>query len=193
MLKIILIRPGSTNFDDEGRITGRLDVPLNACGADQVARTIDELADQRIKAIYTSPCQACQQTSTALAAELDLKAKELSGLKNLDHGLWHGKMIDEVKRKQPKVYRQWQEHPETVCPPEGESLKSAQERGRTVLAKLAKKHKDGVIALVVPEPLASVLRSQLDEGELGDLWEAENQSGGWQQFDVNPSTVRLKA
>ena len=40
----------------------------------------------------------------------------------MNHGLWQGMIIDEVKRKQPKVYKQWQEHPENVCPPEGEML-----------------------------------------------------------------------
>ncbi len=189
MLNIILIRPGSTNFDDEGRITGTLDVPLNQCGEDQVARTSNELADHHIQAIYTSPCQACQETTAALAKQLDVKGKTLPGLKNLDHGLWHGKMIVEVKQKQPKVYRQWQEHPETVCPPEGETLESAQKRSQTVLAKLAKKHKDGVIAVVVPEPFASLVRSQLNDGELGDLWKAECQCGGWEQFEVKPSSV----
>lgn len=189
MLNIILIRPGSTDFDDQGRITGTLDVPLNDCGADQVARTISELADHQIQAIYTSPCQACQQTAAALGEELDLKCKPLDGLKNLDHGLWHGKMIVEVKQKQPKVYRQWQEHPETVCPPEGESLTSARERGKAVLAKLSKKHKDGVIAVVVSEPFASLFRSLLNHAELGDLWKAECQCGGWEQFEVQASDV----
>jgi len=192
MLNIILIRPGATDFDEQGRITGTLDVPLNDSGADQVARTIGELADHQIQAIYTSPCESCRQTSNALAEQLDLKGKSLSGLKNLDHGLWHGKMIDEVKKKQPKVYRQWQEHPETVCPPEGESLTSAQERGRAVLAKLAKKHKDGVIAVVVPEPFASLFRSLLNHSELGDLWKAECQFGGWEQFKVESSSVGSK-
>jgi probable phosphoglycerate mutase len=192
MLKIILIRPGSTDFDDQGRITGTLDVPLNECGTNQVARTINELTDHEIAAIYTAPCTSCLQTASALGGVLDLKSKPLDGLKNLDHGLWHGKMILEVKRKQPKVYRQWQEHPETVCPPEGESLTSAKMRGQTVLAKLAKKHKDGVIALVLPEPFASLFRSLLDHGELGDLWKAECQCGGWEQFEVEASSVGSK-
>jgi probable phosphoglycerate mutase len=193
MLKIILIRPGSTDFDKQGRITGTLDVPLNECGADQVAQTINELTDHQIEAIYTSPCQSCRQTASALSEQLEVKDKPLEGLKNLNHGLWHGKKVDEVKQKQPKVYRQWQERPETVCPPEGESLTSAQRRGRAVLAKLAKKHKDGVIAVVVPEPFASLFRSLLDHGELGNLWKAECQCGGWEQFEVEASSVGSKA
>ena len=38
-------------------------------------------------------------------------------------------LIDDVKRKQPKVYRQWQEQPEIICPPEGEMLSEAQAAG----------------------------------------------------------------
>ena len=29
MVRIVLIRPGSTDFDEQGRITGTLDIPLN--------------------------------------------------------------------------------------------------------------------------------------------------------------------
>ena len=58
-------------------------------------------------------------------------------MQNLDHGLWQGMLIEDVRRKQPKVYRQWQEQPETVCPPEGEMLSQAEERIRTAMAKTA--------------------------------------------------------
>jgi len=186
MLKILLIRPGVTDFDEQGRIKGTLDIPLNENGTAQVAQTIDELASQEIDAIYMSPCQCCEQTAELLTKSRDMKAKSLKGLKNLNHGLWHGKRIEEVKQQQPKVYRQWQEHPETVCPPEGERLADVKARVETTLAKLIKKHKDGVIAIVVPEPLTSVLMSLLKESTLGDLWRAECQGGGWEAFQMTP-------
>jgi len=186
MLKILLIRPGVTDFDEQGRIKGTLDIPLNDHGTAQVARTIDELVGEKIDAIYISPCQCCQQTADLLAKSRDMKAKSLKGLKNLNHGLWHGKRIEEVKQQQPKVYRQWQEHPETVCPPEGEPLSEVKQRVGTALAKLIKKHKDGVVALVVPEPLTSVILSQLNESKLGDLWQAECRGGGWEAFQFAP-------
>ena len=79
-------------------------------------------------------------------------------------------LIDDVKRKQPKVFRQWQEQPEIICPPEGEMLSEAQERVQAALLKVLKKHKQGTIALVVPEPLASVVHGYLAQSEIGDLW-----------------------
>lgn len=186
MLTVLLIRSGLTDFDEQGRIKGTLDIPLNDTGAEQVAQTAAELSGREITAIYVSPCQCCEQTAEALSSGREVKVKQLKRLQNLDHGLWHGKLIEEVKQQQPKVYRQWQEHPETVCPPEGELLSDVTERVRMELAKLLKKHKDGVIAFVVPEPLASVLRSLLNESDLGDLWKAECDAGGWESFQLAP-------
>ena len=36
MVQIVLIRPGSTDYDEQGRIQGTLDIPLNDQGADEV-------------------------------------------------------------------------------------------------------------------------------------------------------------
>ncbi len=47
-------------------------------------------------------------------------------MQNLNLGLWQGMQVAEVRHKQPKVYRQWQEQPENVCPPDGEMI----EQGR---------------------------------------------------------------
>jgi probable phosphoglycerate mutase len=186
-MRIVLVRPGTTDFDEQGRIKGTLDVPMNANGNEQVARTIGELSELRIDAVYYAPCQCCEQTAEALAVGRDTRVRSLSGLKNIDHGLWHGKLIEEVKQLQPKVYRLWQEQPETVCPPAGESIASAQQRVATALAKLNKKHSDETIALVTSEPLASVIRSQLRDTQLGDLWKVECDAGGWEVFEVVPA------
>ena len=185
MLKIFLVRPGSTDFDEQGRIKGTLDVPLNDHGNEQVARTIAELSGQAIEAIYCGPCQSCQQTARSLAEPRELRVKQLDALKNLDHGLWHGKLIEDVKLHQPKVYCQWQEHPETVCPPQGETVITARQRLAAALEKLWKKHKDGTIAIVAPEPLASMLRSVLNHSDLGDLWKVECDFGGWETIEMD--------
>src|SRR3972149_2625991 len=158
MLKILLIRPGATEYDQQGRIQGTLDIPLCEDGRREVEAVVASLRDQPLDAIYTSPCQSAKQTAETLGNAFDLKFKEVDKLQNLNHGLWQGMLIEDVKKKQPKVYRQWQEQPETICPPDGETVGEAKERIQTVIAKLVKKHKsEGVAAVVVPEPLASVL------------------------------------
>jgi broad specificity phosphatase PhoE len=186
---MVLVRPGATDFDEQGRIKGTLNIPLSEQGASEVAQTVAELADVPLEVVYSAPCQSAVQTAKALAAGHKAKVKEIEELKNLDHGLWHGKLIEEVRQCQPKVYRQWQEHPETVCPPGGETLGEAQERLRGAMQRILRKHRSGVIAVVLPEPAASLVRSFLDDSELGNLWKAECDHGGWQLIDVEPQRV----
>ncbi|HVX10095.1 MAG TPA: histidine phosphatase family protein [Pirellulales bacterium] len=189
MVRIVLVRPGATEYVQQGRIQGALEVPLNAEGTGEAARISSELAGLGIDALYSSDCEHALQTAGAIAAALGVKLKTLDSLRNLDHGLWQGMLVEEVKRKQPKVYRQWQEQPESVCPPGGEMVGDAQDRVRSALAKILKKHKGGTIGLVVPEPLASLVRAYLEQSDVGDLWQAVGRHGTWQVIEVEPHSL----
>jgi broad specificity phosphatase PhoE len=189
MLKIIVVRPGATDYVDQGRIQGNLDVPLNEHGKSEVARLTKELADREIEAIYCSMCQSAQATAKAIAETLDVKLKELRDMENLNQGLWQGMCIDEVKQRQPTIYRQFQDQPESVRPPQGETLGEATERVDRILEKLLKRHREGVIALVIPEPLASLVKARLCQGKVGDLWQASACHGDWQVLEISPEKV----
>ena len=189
MLNIVLIHPGSTDYDQQERIQGTLDIPLNEQGASEVARLVDELKDKGIETVYSSPCEPAKQTADAVAKELGVKLKKIDKMQNLNQGLWQGMCIKDVRKKQPKVYRQWQEQPEIVCPPQGEMLGDAEERVRAVMTKLLKRHKEGTIAVVVPEPLLSLLRRFIKHENLGDLWKAANGHGQWEAVQVDTEKV----
>ncbi len=188
-VQIILIRPGATDYAEEERIQGTLDIPLNAHGDSEVTRVIDDLSDRSIEVVYSSSCEPANQTAETLAKALGIKHKKLDGLQNVDHGLWQGMKVEEVRRKHPKVYRQWQDQPESVCPPEGEMLEHAEKRMRTALAKILKKHKQGTVALVVPEPMASLVQRFADNTELGNLWKSTMVHGQWDVFDITPEII----
>ena len=194
MLKLLIIRTGATEYEAQGRVQGTLDIPLSEDGRQQIEQVVDALRAEllqkgEIQACYAAPGLATQQSAELLAAQLKLKTKTLDALQNLDHGLWQGMLINDIKMKQPKVYRQWQEHPETVCPPEGESLSVVRERLQRVVAKITKKQKSGTVAIVVAEPVASLLKNLLRDDALGDLWETETgRETAWELVEV-PVTV----
>ncbi len=193
MLRILIIHPGCTDYDEQERIQGSLDIPLSQRGNNEVVLLIEQLQDQQIEMIYAPPCQPAEQTASAIAGKLEIKLKKLDRLQNLDQGLWEGMLIEDVKLKQPKVYKQWQEQPENVCPPGGEMLGEAAERVRVTMTKLLKKHKSGTIAIVTPEPLASLLRQFISNEELGDLWKAVNKHGQWEVLEVEPEETLDKS
>ncbi len=174
MVQLILIRPGCTDYDKQSRIQGRLDIPLCDAGRQEALAAAESLRAYLPKAIYYSPCCNTRETAELLGEALKLKPKELDDLQNLNQGLWQGMLVDEIRHKQPKVFKQWQEHPETVCPPQGESLAEATDRAEDVLEKLARRHRSGAIVLVAPEPMASIIRHRLAGTELGDMWHATN-------------------
>lgn len=194
MLRIVLVQPGATDLDDQGRIKGSLDIPLSVTGAEQVARTVHELAAVPIEAIYAAKCHSAVQTAEALARDRGVRVKVVAQLQNLNHGLWHGKLIEEVRQTQPKTYRHCREFPELVCPPEGESMVAGRQRARRAVTKLVRRHRAGTIALVVPEPMASLVRGVLQEDEpLDDLWQAETDSAAWTVLEMHPPGERAVA
>ena len=166
---------------------------MNAQGNEQASQAATALADQTVTVVYFSPCQGAEETANVVAQELDVKAKVLKNLYNLDHGLWQGKLIEEIKEKQKKVYRKWQEQPETVCPPEGEMVSEAQGRVKAALDKLVKKHRNQVVVLVAPEPLTSLMDSYLQQTDLGDLWDTVCSCGKWLTIDVEPKQLATMA
>lgn len=163
MYTAIVIRPGETEFDREDRIQGSLDLPLTPDGRRQVADVIDQLRSEPLDVIYASPSQPARATAELISDALGVPLKELDGLANMDQGLWQGMLLSDLKRKHPRVYKQWQDSPESVCPPAGETCEVVAERVARALRKPMKK--GGTFAVVVSEPLASLV-SALLAGEL---------------------------
>jgi probable phosphoglycerate mutase len=176
MLQILLIRPGATEYDLQGRVQGTLDMPLCDEGRAEVAAIVEQLRGESLDAVYFSPVECAEETAEAIGEALHVRVRRLDKLQNLNHGLWQGMLVEDVKLKQPKVYRQFLEQPETICPPEGETVPAARARADEALSRLVKKHDDGTIGLVVPEPMASIVLQLLRHDDLGDLWDTDSQS-----------------
>lgn len=179
--KILLIRPGATEFDEQGRITGTLDLPLSELGRQQAEKLATESTDFEIAAIYSSPSMAAQQTAEIVAQPHGRKVKVKKALRNIDHGLWQGKEIEELRSTQPRIAKQWEEHPETVTPPGGESVEDSVPRVGKFLAKLLKRHRSGTLVIVVADPLAKVISGLLTSQPAG------KPSQGQEDPDSEPS------
>jgi probable phosphoglycerate mutase len=184
MSQIVLIRPCSTDYDEQGRIQGTLDIPLNAQGSASAQQLAEQLRPLKLSLIYSAPGQSAWQTASAIGEALDVKVKKVDSWQNVDHGLWQGMLLEDIRRKHPKVFRQWQEQPENICPPEGETLGDALCRARAALEKLVRKQKAGAIALVVPEPLAGIVRSLLIQGQIGESCKRKSCCGSWELVDL---------
>jgi len=183
---VLVIRPGSTEFDEQRRIKGSLDMPLSDHGVDQVESMAESIGHFKPKTIFCAPCESARQTAAAIAKRCDAKVKVVDGFKNVDHGLWHGKLIDELKRNHPKQYRRGQDTPNQLCPPGGESLHQATARVQKAVRKILRRPTSGVIAFVIPDPLAQIAQNLLSDQPMSNLWSAENDHAQWSLIEVVP-------
>jgi broad specificity phosphatase PhoE len=188
--RFLLIRPGETDFDNQGRIKGSLDVPLNANGRLQVEEMADEVSNYSLKVIYTAPCESARQTADMLAMRQSQfgrtpKIKIIDAFRNLDHGLWHGKLIDELKRNHPKLYRHGLENADEIQPPGGETVVEARDRVIKSLNKILKKSSDVTMAIVMPDPMAGIIKQSFeDDGKNCCLWAIEKDSAHWDLIEA---------
>jgi len=167
---LLVIRSGATDYELQGRIRGAVDLPLAVAGVAEAERTAALLAASPLEALYSSAAICAAETARIIGASLGLRPRFIDNLHNLDQGLWQGLLVDDIRRKQPRVYRQWQENPWFVAPPEGELLEEACGRVEPLLERILRRHPDGRVALVVPEPLDRVVRWLVAAEPLGDLW-----------------------
>ncbi len=176
---IVLIRTAATDLDLQGRFCGQLDVPLCDVGVQQSHFTADQLHDFGIKIIYRAPCMAASQMGKILGKSWGAKQKIEPSLQNIDYGLWHGRKLTDLKETQPRVYRSWMEHPETICPPNGEPIHAVCQRTGEFLAKLLQKSCNGRVAVLASAPITSILAAKLGLGEIEEFWEVQEPDGAW--------------
>jgi broad specificity phosphatase PhoE len=187
-VQIVLIRPGATVYDEQHRVQGVLDIPLSDRGRAEVAQLAATLPSQleglALSAIYSGPGESVLRTAEVVGKSLGLRPRRVDELRNLDQGLWQGLQIDEIKRRNLRVFRQWLDDPCTVCPPLGETVESAIERIKTTLKPMIKRHQGEAIALIVSEPLAQLVSCYLRNDPHVQL-DDDVPTGGFERFVVS--------
>jgi broad specificity phosphatase PhoE len=165
MSQVILIRPGATLYDEQNRVQGVLDIPLSERGRIEVLRMAQRLGrsldSSSLAALYCGPGENLIRTAEIIGQVLGIRPKRINEFRNLDQGLWQGLQLDEIRRRNTKLFRQWIDDPATICPPQGETVDQAMERIRSAFRPLLRRHHDEAIGLVVGEPLARLVAGYL--------------------------------
>ncbi|TBN55302.1 histidine phosphatase family protein [Hansschlegelia quercus] len=142
-MPLILVRHGETDWNVEGRLQGRRDVPLNPRGRDQ-ARAVGRLLagavpDLSKRPFFVSPLTRATDTARLLreAAGLDpdLFVTE-ERLAELGFGAWEGSTMREIREREPAEARRRDAARWTHRPPGGESYEDVESRLATFFAAL---------------------------------------------------------
>ncbi len=130
--RIILIRPGETDWNREGRYQGWVASPLNTHGRAQVQALAKYVRHIGLSALYTSDLRRAMQTAKILAKPLGFDPIMDERLRERHVGQWQGLTLEQIHEWYPDQYQALLANPENYRIPGGESR--ADVRGRVLKA-----------------------------------------------------------
>ena len=185
MAKLYVIKTGQTTFEQAERVESTAGAPLTPQGESEVRAAANELAKHPVDAIYASGGESEQQTARLVGKIVGAKIRTVADLSEIDYGLWQGLTIEEIKRRQPKVYRQWSEVPTTICPPGGETLTEVRDRITKAVEGIFHRRKKGTPLLVLRPVAMGVLRCLLEKKPPDKLWEQTELRCNWCSYEID--------
>jgi broad specificity phosphatase PhoE len=191
MVEIILARHGETDFNASEKFRGRVDVPLNDTGLRQAELLGVYLRGDKIDVVYSSPLQRAVKTAEAVAAPHGLAVNIVQNLNDIDCGTWQGLTVTEVKEKYPELYQDWQDTPEQVRLPGGESLEDVRRRVVPFAQDAVMRCGEGRIVLVSHRVVHKVLICALLGLGNGSFWSFKLDTGGITRFSYDGNRVVL--
>ena len=133
MTTLLLVRHGETDWNADGRLQGQTDRPLSEFGRRQARKLAEELADERLEAIYSSDLVRARETAEIVGRRLGLPVVLEAELREKDWGTWEG--LTAVERDRVEFV--------------GESTEEHQERILRALRRIAERHPGDGNVLVV--------------------------------------------
>ena len=148
-MRLILVRHGETPWNEARRVQGgRSDIALGERGLAQAERLATALAEEDLRAVYSSPLKRALATARAIASPHGLEVRPLPSLREIDAGQAEGLSVDRLKEDFAPFWKEWREGDGPVTWPGGESVVQVGRRAWGAIARLRRRH-HGETVLVV--------------------------------------------
>ncbi len=156
--RILAIRHGETTWNQDKRLQGHLDIPLNERGHWQAARAAAALREEPIAAVYSSDLSRAHQTACVIAAAQGLSVQAHSGLRERHFGDFQGRTWTELELEEPEATLAWRTRVPDFAPRGGgETLRQLRERIQSVLDEIAARHAGEQIVVVAHGGVLDIL------------------------------------
>jgi probable phosphomutase (TIGR03848 family) len=148
MTQILLIRHAVNEYVKTGKLAGRIEgVHLNEDGQEQAQALGKRLADAPLRHIYVSRMERTMETARAIHQHhSNISLEQHDGILEVDYGDWQDMKISELAKR--KMWSVIQEYPTRAYFPNGETMRSVQNRVVDTIEALVEKHGNEMIALV---------------------------------------------
>jgi probable phosphomutase (TIGR03848 family) len=154
--RVLLIRHAVNDWIGSGKLPGWTPgIHLNERGRQQGQALAERLADQPIKALYSSPLERAQETAEFLRDRLGLPIETTEGVAEVRCGEWQGQPFEELTKTD--LWRQVQNNPSDFRFPGGESMLEVQCRAVVAISMIRAAHPGELVAVVSHADVIKIL------------------------------------
>lgn len=190
--KLYLARHGETTYGQKIVFIGRTDVDLSENGKEQARWLRDQLAEVKLKAIYSSPLKRCRQTAGIVAEAHNLTPMVVDELAEIDLGEWEGHDIEEVKQGWPKEFAGRREDMENFAPPGGETWGAVRKRVLAALDQILEEAPEGPVFVCAHRGVNGVYLCHIMDLPLDVLFNMDQDYGCLNQIDFFEGKGQIK-
>ncbi|MGB7337785.1 MAG: histidine phosphatase family protein [Phototrophicaceae bacterium] len=158
--RVVLIRPGETDWNKIGRWQGIVAVPLNMHGIKQAQRLAKFVRNIGLDVIYSSDVRRARDTAAVLSEYANVPIHYDARLRERHLGLWQGLSMNEMRDWYKKQYDELMSDPVNTPAPEGESRAQVAERVTASFNDILKTEYE-TIGIITHTTAIRVLLSQL--------------------------------
>lgn len=188
---LVLVSAAGTGWDETGRLIGQAAIVATNEGLTEFHTLAAEIAvrGEEFDLVLTAPEESARASASLISEAVKAKLRPIDSLANMDLGLWEGTLRAELEGRCPSTYKTWREQPESIRPPEGESLGEALDRAGEGIRKAIEKLKvkpgqELRVAVVVRSMLWAGLVARLDASARPKFWTLAGETGSVRSFDI---------
>lgn len=137
MAELYLIRHGRTTWNEQRRIQGQIDVPLDEEGTRQAEVLAQALQTIPFSAVWSSPLARAMQTAAPLAEPRGFEIRQDPRLMERHWGAYQGYSREDAAQAHPALDAELRRDPLASRPPDGESWQDLGARVEASLREIA--------------------------------------------------------
>lgn len=158
MTFVCFVRHGETDWNVQGKVQGRTDIPLNEAGVQQAKLAAGHLKDGAWDVVVSSPLKRAKRTAEIIGEAIDAHGiAEMNEFVERDNGETAGMKIAEVQTL----------FPDRNIIPGRESDKDLQERGLKGLQLLLQQYPGKRVLVVAHGGIINAILAAVSKGEIG--------------------------
>jgi broad specificity phosphatase PhoE len=184
-MEVLVVKAASTNWEEEDRLQGNLDIPLSDRGVEAAKALGRKLWAYRVGRAYSGFSLPVFQTARIICQNNGrLAVTRRRDLDEVNLGLWQGLLTADLKRKHKRAYLRWLEDPLAVEPPMGERLDRAYRRMVRGMEEIIRPNIDARAMVVLGCFAYALVVAYLRDQELDRFWDIYREPKKWEMFAV---------